>query len=58
MVGPQDAGAVGEVLLVQGYGLLESSRLLEGTSEIVTEGESTGVVGAQDAFGVLKILLV
>ena len=35
VVGSQDAGAVGEVLLVQGDGLIEPARILVGIGEVV-----------------------
>ena len=35
MVGSEDAGAVGEVLLEQGDGLVEPARVLQGAGEVV-----------------------
>ena len=35
MVGSQDAGVVGEVLLVQGDGLIEPAGILVGAGEVV-----------------------
>ena len=58
MVGAQDAGAVFEVLLVQGDGVVESARVLVGAGEVVSCLEGVGVVGAQEAFEVLEVLLV
>ena len=40
--------SVGEVLLVQGDGFVESARVLVCASEIVARGQSAGVVGSQD----------
>ena len=58
MVGAQDAAAAGENLLVQGDGLVESSRSPVGAGEVETCGQGAGVVRAQDADGVLEVLLV
>ena len=58
MVGAQDAGAVFEVLLVQGDGFVEPARVVVGAGEVVACGEGVGVVGAQDAGAVFEVLLV
>ena len=36
VVGAQDAGAVGEVLFVQGDGLVEPARVVVGAGEVVS----------------------
>ena len=58
MVGAQDAGAVFEVLLVQGDGLVEPACVVVGVGEVVACGQGVGVVGAQDAGAVFEVLLV
>ena len=57
-MGSQDAGAVFEVLLVLGDGIVEPARGLVGVGEVVACGEGVGVVGSQDAGAVLEGLLV
>ncbi len=46
MVFAQDAGAVGQDLLVQGDGLGEAARRLVCACEVVAEAEGVGVVFA------------
>jgi len=58
VVGSQGAGEVGEVLLEQGDGFVESARVLVGVGEVVACGQGVGVVGAEDADAVLEGLLV
>ena len=58
MIGSQDTGTVGEDLFVQGDGFVESSCFLVSASEVVAEGESAGVVGSQNSFGILEVFLI
>ena len=58
MVWIQNAFAIGQVLLVQGDGLLESTRGLVGEGEVISRGQGVGVVGPQDAQTVGQVLLV
>ena len=58
MVGAQDASAVFEILLIQNDCLLEPAHLLVSASEVVAEGESSGVAGPENAFRILEVLLI
>ena len=44
VLGAQDAGAVVEVLFVQGDGLVEPAGVLVGAGEVVACGQGVGVV--------------
>ena len=57
MVGAQDAGAVFEVLLVLGDGLVEPARRPVGDGEVVLCSEGVGVGGAKEVLEVLEGLL-
>lgn len=50
VVGSEDAHHVGEVLLVQGDGLVEASRRLVSEAEVVAAGHGVGVVGSEVGF--------
>ena len=57
MSGSQGAGAVLEVLLEQGNGLLEPASISVGAGERATRGEGVGAVGTQNADEVGEVLL-
>ena len=47
-MGSQDAGVVGEDLLVQGDGFIEPARVAIGAGEVVACGEGVGVIRTQE----------
>ena len=57
MVGSQDAGAVFEVLLVQGDGFVEPAYVPVSGSKVAVCDKGIGVVGAQEVFRVFEVLL-